>query len=238
MLSPGRGGTQYPQVRSDMTLFTTHNHGACVAVGSVARSQALPAVKWREKDAHGARNRQSDKEKFRSDLNRPESCEMSERLLKTLRNSGEFQSEFLQWLVLRSSRGSCPIRRANWCRFRLGLVQGEAYSSQLASDRFLASPRSSGLDVSMWPPSTITLCICFHVRWIFANAAKDQICDLFRFRFRSTKAKPLLPRIIKIGCRGFSKALAEGGDESAWGIVTHVKRNSRDGLAFGESIQR
>jgi len=37
-----------------------------------------------EKDAHGARNRHSDKEKFRSDLNRPESCKMSERLLKTL----------------------------------------------------------------------------------------------------------------------------------------------------------
>jgi hypothetical protein len=47
-----------------------------------------------EKYAHGVRNRHSDKEKFRSDLNRPESCEMSERLLKTLRNSGDFQAEY------------------------------------------------------------------------------------------------------------------------------------------------
>jgi hypothetical protein len=33
----------------------------------------------------GGGNRHSDKEKFRSDLNRPESCEMSGRLLETLR---------------------------------------------------------------------------------------------------------------------------------------------------------
>ena len=77
----------------------------------------------------------------------------------------------------------------------------------------------------MWPPSSITLTICFQVRWIFVNSAKDQICNILRFRFRSTRAKPLLLRIIKIGCRGFSKALAESGDESARGIVTHVKRN-------------
>jgi hypothetical protein len=47
-----------------------------------------------EKDAHGPRNRHSDKEKFRSDLNRPKSCEMSERFLKTLRKSGDFQAEY------------------------------------------------------------------------------------------------------------------------------------------------
>ena len=35
----------------------------------------------------------SDKEKFRSDLN-PKSCEMSERFLKTLPNSGDFQAEY------------------------------------------------------------------------------------------------------------------------------------------------
>jgi hypothetical protein len=39
-------------------------------------------------------NRPSDKEKFRSDLNRPNSCEMSEWLLKTLQNSGDFQFEY------------------------------------------------------------------------------------------------------------------------------------------------
>jgi hypothetical protein len=38
-----------------------------------------------------AANCYSDKEKFRNDLNRPESYEMSERHLKTLRKSGDFQ---------------------------------------------------------------------------------------------------------------------------------------------------
>jgi hypothetical protein len=56
-----------------------------------------------EKDAHGPRNRHSDKEKFRSDLNRPKSCEMSERLLKTLRKSGDFQAEY---------EGSIPFTRS------------------------------------------------------------------------------------------------------------------------------
>ena len=42
----------------------------------------------------GARNRNSDKEKFLSDLNCLESCEMSERPLKTLRNSEDFQAEY------------------------------------------------------------------------------------------------------------------------------------------------
>jgi hypothetical protein len=36
----------------------------------------------------------SDKEKFRSDLNHPESCEMSERPLKALPESGDFQAEY------------------------------------------------------------------------------------------------------------------------------------------------
>jgi len=39
-----------------------------------------------EKDAYGPRNRHSDKEKFRNDLNGPKSCEMSERLLKHCEN--------------------------------------------------------------------------------------------------------------------------------------------------------
>jgi len=38
--------------------------------------------------------RHSDKEKFPSDLNGPKSCKMSERLLKTLRQSGDFQAEY------------------------------------------------------------------------------------------------------------------------------------------------
>src|SRR5258708_35593951 len=43
-------------------------------------------------------------EKFRSDLNRPKSCEMSERLLKTLRKSGDFQAEY---------EGSIPFTRSS-----------------------------------------------------------------------------------------------------------------------------
>ena len=39
---PGRGGTQDPQVRGDMTFFTTPNGGAIFAAGSIAWSQALP----------------------------------------------------------------------------------------------------------------------------------------------------------------------------------------------------
>lgn len=39
---PGRGGTQDPQVRADMTYFTTANDGACLSIGSIAWSQALP----------------------------------------------------------------------------------------------------------------------------------------------------------------------------------------------------
>jgi hypothetical protein len=56
-----------------------------------------------EKDAHGARNRHSDKEKFPSDLNRPGSYEMSERRLKTLRKSGDFQADY---------EGSIPFTRS------------------------------------------------------------------------------------------------------------------------------
>jgi N,N-dimethylformamidase len=39
---PGRGGTQDPQVRADITYFTTANDGACLSIGSIAWSQALP----------------------------------------------------------------------------------------------------------------------------------------------------------------------------------------------------
>jgi hypothetical protein len=49
---------------------------------------------WLEKDAHGARNRHSDKEKFRSGLNRPESREISERAIKRLRKLVDFQAEY------------------------------------------------------------------------------------------------------------------------------------------------
>ena len=61
--------------------------------------QLVPTDKWLE-----TRNRHSDKEKFHSDLNRPESYEMSERLLKTLRKSGDFQAEY---------EGSIPFTRSN-----------------------------------------------------------------------------------------------------------------------------
>jgi len=49
------------------------------------------------------RNRYSGKEKFRSDLNRPESCKMLERLLKTLRKFADFQAEY---------EGSIPFTRS------------------------------------------------------------------------------------------------------------------------------
>lgn len=39
---PGRGGSQDPQVRGDMSYFTTPNGGAVFAAGSIAWSQALP----------------------------------------------------------------------------------------------------------------------------------------------------------------------------------------------------
>jgi hypothetical protein len=48
-------------------------------------------------------DRHSDKEKFCSDLNRPTSCEMSERPLKTLGKSGDFQAEY---------EGSIPFTRS------------------------------------------------------------------------------------------------------------------------------
>ena len=45
----------------------------------------------------------SDKEKFCSDLNRPKSRKMSERVLKTLRKFGDFQAEY---------EGSIPFTRS------------------------------------------------------------------------------------------------------------------------------
>ena len=49
---PGRGGTQDPQVRADMTFFETPNGGACLATSSIAWSQALP---WRNGDNNVSR---------------------------------------------------------------------------------------------------------------------------------------------------------------------------------------
>ena len=54
-------------------------------------------------DAQGAHHH-SDKEKFCSDLNRPEGCKMSERLLKTLPKFADFQAEY---------EGSIPFTRFN-----------------------------------------------------------------------------------------------------------------------------
>ena len=51
-----------------------------------------------------AGNRHSDKEKFCSDLNRPEGCEVSERLLKTLRKSGDFQAEYEDSILFTRSK--------------------------------------------------------------------------------------------------------------------------------------
>jgi hypothetical protein len=60
-------------------------------------------------------NRHSDKEKLRSDLNRSESCEISERLLKTLWKSEDFQAEY---------EGSIPFTRFNVrCGFQLTVTR-------------------------------------------------------------------------------------------------------------------
>jgi hypothetical protein len=110
-----------------------------------------------EKDAHGARNRHSDKEKFRSDLNRPKIGEMSERLLKALRNSGDFQAEqapgaasTLQTPTIRlaairqsQARGQSPRVRQAECMIGKMFIAAPAlrvtarFESPLADDRDL-----------------------------------------------------------------------------------------------------
>lgn len=59
----------------------------------MSTDRLVAAIKWLEKGRAWGSQSHSDKEKFRSDLNRPESCEMSERL-KTLGKSGNFQAEY------------------------------------------------------------------------------------------------------------------------------------------------
>ena len=76
-------------------------------------TRLVATVKWLEKDAHGARNRHSDKEKFPCDLNRSESCEMSERLLKTLRKSGDFQAECIP-----DAAATLQMATISECRYR------------------------------------------------------------------------------------------------------------------------
>ena len=41
-MTPGLGGTQHPLVRADLVYFTTPNHGAVFATGSIAWGSALP----------------------------------------------------------------------------------------------------------------------------------------------------------------------------------------------------
>jgi N,N-dimethylformamidase len=41
-MTPGLGGTQNPLVRADIVYFTTPNHGAVFATGSIAWGSALP----------------------------------------------------------------------------------------------------------------------------------------------------------------------------------------------------
>jgi hypothetical protein len=75
-----------------------------VSVRIAQHGCVVPTGKWRGKDEDGAGNRHSDNKKFRSDLNRPENCKMSERLLKTLRKSGDFQAEY---------KGAIPFIRSS-----------------------------------------------------------------------------------------------------------------------------
>jgi hypothetical protein len=53
----------------------------------------------------------SDKEKFRSDLNSPESCAMSERLLKTLGKSGARELAKLELKRAAFDNGSIDFAR-------------------------------------------------------------------------------------------------------------------------------
>ncbi|MBO9379136.1 LamG domain-containing protein [Sphingomonas histidinilytica] len=53
---PGRGGSQDPQVRGDMSYFTTPNGGAVFAAGSIAWSQALPCFDGENNVARVMRN--------------------------------------------------------------------------------------------------------------------------------------------------------------------------------------
>jgi hypothetical protein len=75
-----------------------------------------------------ASNRHSDKERFRSDLNRPKGREMSERLLKTSRKFGDFQAEY---------EGSIPFTRSISISFITWLPQGacnDLHSSRACFD--------------------------------------------------------------------------------------------------------
>jgi hypothetical protein len=75
----------------------------CVAddIGAKWEATGFPGRLWKVYFELGCansttrgRSSHSDKQKFRSDLNRSKGCEMSERLLKTLRRSGDFQAEY------------------------------------------------------------------------------------------------------------------------------------------------
>jgi hypothetical protein len=59
--------------------------------------------------------RHSDKEKFRSNLNRPDCWKMSEQALKTLRKSGDFQAEYTLALSQMATISECRYR---WLRVR------------------------------------------------------------------------------------------------------------------------
>jgi hypothetical protein len=59
-------------------------------------------LRWKRTNAE-AGNRHSDNEKFCSDRNGSKAAKMSERLLKTLRKSGDFQAEY---------EGSIPFTRS------------------------------------------------------------------------------------------------------------------------------
>lgn len=118
-----------------------------------------------EKDAPGARNRHSDKEKFRSDLNRPEGCKMSERLLKTLWKFADFQAEYkrddslhplqrFQYLNasagLHSDKPCCFISTSGSRLFAAGLVKvsldNRPYRPCIDSIRMaVRQPASNGL---------------------------------------------------------------------------------------------
>jgi N,N-dimethylformamidase len=55
-MTPGLGGTQHPWVRADIVYFTTPNHGAVFATGSIAWGSALPVGNFQNAVSRLTRN--------------------------------------------------------------------------------------------------------------------------------------------------------------------------------------
>jgi len=81
-------------------------------------------------------------EKFRSDLNGPKSNEMSERLLKTLRKSGDFQAEY---------EGSLWFWRRDTCLHEAATHRQPDARKQIAADSVDGVERGHDISRSVDP---------------------------------------------------------------------------------------